>query len=131
MSVAGVLRRGRAAAERLMVDTVTIERVVGRSTDPTSGAVTPDTLVVYEGRGRVQTYEAFEAKPEAAEHQFTSQRYQAHIPVGAAAPRVGDIVTITDAAFDPGLTGARFRVGALLHKSTATAQRMFVDILEA
>lgn len=128
MSAVSFLKQGRKEAERLMVDTVTITRVT------TSDTVDEDTLqyeetvdVIYSGKAKVQTYEPFEQNPEAGGHSFTVQRYRIHVPAETEDIRVDDTVTVTASELDVSLVGKSYRVAALLHKSFATAQRLFVD----
>lgn len=109
-----------------MLDSCTVKRVTGTVTDPLTGQDTPTYATLYTGRAKVQTFEAFEQTPEAGGHQFTVQRYAVHVPVGAWAPAVGDLVTIDTAALDPNLATRTFRVVALLHKTAATAYRLGV-----
>jgi hypothetical protein len=126
VTVASLLMRGRRRAESLMPDTCTIQRVTGTSTDPVTGVDTPTYSDEYAGRCKVQTFEPFERTPESGGHTYTEQRYSVHIPVASYAPRVGDLVTITAAAYDENLTGRAYRIVALLHKSTPTAYRLAV-----
>lgn len=127
MTAAAALLAGRAQAESLMVDSCTIGRPGPAVTDPDTGEITHPATQVYAGKAKVQTWEAQESNPEAGGATFTVQRYAVHVPVGSFAPRVDDVVTITSAALDPNLTGRRYRVVALLHKSLATAYRLGVE----
>ena len=113
-----------------MLDSCKITRVAGEPgpVDPDTGLREPaPTLTVYEGRCKVQTYEAHESTPEVGDHVYTVQRYYVHIPVTAPPVEVDDIVTITAAVADPALAGRRYRVAGLLHKTAATARRLLVD----
>ena len=116
----------RAQAESMMRDQCTIGVLGEPQTDPDTGDVTTPMDVLYTGPCRVQTYEAQESNPEAGASVRTVQRYQVHIPVGSYAPEVGHVVEITTAALDPYLSGRRYRVEALLHKTLATAYRLSV-----
>ncbi|MGE9351547.1 DUF6093 family protein [Isoptericola variabilis] len=127
MTAAGVLRRGRRSAAKLMVDVVRVVRLGAQVVDPITGDLVQPEAEVYAGKAKVQTYEAQEATPAAGGHTYTVQRYAVHLPVGAYAPEVGDVVTVTAALMDPNLTGRKFRVVALLHKSLATAYRLGVE----
>ncbi|MCL1871005.1 MAG: DUF6093 family protein [Promicromonosporaceae bacterium] len=127
-----VLPELRAEAESQMRDLLHITRVGAATTNPETGVVTHPDIDVYgtaeqSAVGKVQTYEAQEARPEAGTSVRTVQRYAVHIPVGSCDPRVGDVVTVVTAAADPQLAGRRYRVVALLHKSLATAQRLGVE----
>lgn len=128
MGAVQVTKRGRAAAERLMVDACVIRQ------PSTTGALDPDTglrpetpgAVVYTGKCKVQTYEAHESTPESGAHQYTVQRLSLHIPATVAVD-VDYIATITASVLDPNLVGKRFRVAGFLHKSFATANRLQVE----
>lgn len=120
------LLESRADAESLMLDTCTIIHPTGTDTDPDTGVVVVTGPTVYTGKAKVATYEAQESNPEAGESVRTVQRYALHIPVGSYAPEIGDVATVTAAALDPNLTGRRYRIAALLHKTLATAYRLGV-----
>lgn len=124
MSLASTTMRGRAFAEAQMIDAVTITRATGAVDELTGASVSEQ---VYAGKARVQTYEAQEAGVEVGAGSVTAQRYTVHIPVGAFAPEVDDLITITTATLDPNLTGRQYVVRALLHKSAATAYRLGVE----
>lgn len=108
-----------------MVDAVSIGRPTG-AVDPITGQpATPS--VVYTGKAKVQTYEAFEKQPEVGGGTATVQRYAVHLPIADYVPRVGDVVTVTAATLDANLVGRRYVVQGLLHKSFATSYRLLVD----
>lgn len=127
MSATSAALAGRRMAERLMLDTVTIEREDPDGVPDEVTGVVPlvPSVTVYSGRAKVQTQDQYERTPEAGGHTFTEQRYYVHVPVGSYAPQIGDMVTVTVATLDPNLHGP-FRVVALLHKSLATAYRLAV-----
>lgn len=139
MSAASALAAGRRAAAALMLDSCTIGDLGDPVTDPDTGEVTTPIEPVYpdpswpdghpwkHGPCKVQTWEAQESNPEAGGAVLTVQRYQVHTPVGSFAPRIGHVVEIEAAALDPNLTGRRYRVAALLHKTLATAYRLGVQ----
>lgn len=124
MSARSALEAGRRMAESLMVDSVSVSRPTG-AVDPITGK--PVTTVVYVGRAKVQTYEAFEKQPDLGGGTVTIQRYTIHVPVGGYVPRVHDVVTVTAATLDAQLVGRRYVVSGLLHKSYATSYRLLVD----
>ena len=129
MTALSAAKRGRRAAEALMLDTCTIVRTTGPAgpIDPDTGLPTPaPTDQVYAGKCRVQTYEAHESTPDSGDHVFTVQRYYIHLPVAADVAR-DDQITITAAVLDPALVGRSYRVVGLLHKTYATANRVIVD----
>lgn len=118
----------RAHAESRMHDTVRIERGSGAPvTDPDTGEVTYPRTTVYEGKARIQTYEAQEHKQDVGTATITTTRYALHVPVGSYAPSLDDVATVTAAANDPHLVGRRFDVVALLHKTAATAYRLGIE----
>lgn len=117
----------RAQAESMMVSTCEVHRLGTPVTDPDTGQVTTPSAVVYAGRCRVQTYEAQESNPEVGGATLTVQRYAVHVPVGSFEPAIGDVVEAITGVMDPNLTGRRYRVVALLHKSLATAYRLGVE----
>lgn len=121
------IQRGRVLAEALMLDACTIGDLGDPATDPDTGVVTTPIDPLYTGPAKVQTWEAQESNPEAGGAVLTVQRYQVHIPVGSYAPEIGHVVEITTAALDPNLSGRRYRVVALLHKTLATAYRLGVQ----
>jgi len=134
------LSMGRSVAEELMADTCTIGRPTGDPvTDPVTGVVSTPLTQVYpdpswpadhrwkHGPCMVQTYEAQEHNPEAGGATFTVQRYTVKVPVGSFAPKIGDVIDMTTAGFDPNLVGRRYRVVALLHKTRATQYRLGVE----
>ena len=111
----------------MMLDTCTVRRVIGTTPDPLTGADVPAYATAWTGKCRVTTYEPHERNPEVGGATVTVQRYAVHVPVGAFAPAVGQVITITAAALDPHLVGRTFRVAALLHKTAATAYRLGVE----
>ena len=117
----------RRDAEALMLDTCTVQAVTGETTDD-DGRTVPTYALIYNGKCKVQTYEAYEQNPEAAGATMTIQRYAVHVPVGAFDPAIGQVITITASSLDPHLPGTRFRVVALLHKTAATAYRLGAEV---
>lgn len=129
MTAASAIRAGQRAALAIMTDAVTIARVGEPVTDLDTGEVVSTETEIYSGPGRIQTYEAQEANPNAGGSIWTQQRYAAHVPVGSCDPHVGDVVTVVSASIDPRLAGRRYRVVALLHKTFPTAYRLGVEEL--
>lgn len=130
MSAASAVRRGRAAAERLMVDQCVIRRAGPETTDPVTGVVTPTWTDIYEGRCKVQESSGFAAtgqSPEAGEHAFSVQRYMLHVPMSVTGAAEGDVATITAATLDPSLVGRVYRLDGEFAKSYATARRFEVE----
>lgn len=119
--------RGRRAAERLMLDTVLVVRLTDGPDDPLTGAPTKTELVLYSGKAKRQTYEAYEENPVAGGHRFTVQRYSVHFPVAAFRPLPGDLIRWVESVMDPDLPGSTDRVTGLFNKSFATSMRVYVD----
>jgi hypothetical protein len=124
MSRASVLARGRLAAEAGMVDACTITRVTGRSTDTTTGAVTPTTSTLYTGKCRVQQQQAQATTEDVGEDQVLLLRLEVQLPMSVTGLQVGDRITVTASAHDADLVGRVFRVHDLAHKTHATARRV-------
>jgi hypothetical protein len=129
MTAQSTVLAGRAAAESLMVDGCTIDRIGPVITDRVTGAVTASRNRLYDGKCKIQTSSSSsnqESRPESGGHDFTVQRYRVDVPVEGYDPQVGDVVTIMSAALDMFLVGREFRVVSLLHKSYATAYRLSI-----
>ena len=122
--LSAALTRGRALAERLMVDTCSISRP-GATVDELTGV--PTWTPVYTGKCQVSTYEPQESNREVSSALVTTQRYVLKLPVESYAPQIGDVATITAATYDANLVTRKFRVVALLHKTAATAYRLGVE----
>lgn len=115
--------QAQAAAERLMLDRCTVTRQSGELVeDPETGREGYASQTVYSGRCKVQTYEAYEATPEAGGHTYTKQRYRVDVPVSAGPFTAGDVVTVV---------GYRhpFRVVGEMDKTHLSAQRLSVDMI--
>lgn len=111
-----------------MVDTCVIrgKSTFGPMDDNIGQRVETVGAVVYEGRCKVQTYEAHESTPASGQHVWSVQRYTIHLPATAEVS-VDCLVTVTASVLDANLVGRRYRVAAFLHKSMATANRIAVD----
>jgi hypothetical protein len=125
MSLGGIVARGRAAAERLMVDTCTIKRPTGMSgTDPVTETY---AAAHYTGACRVVTREVDAITPDAGEREATVLRLRVDLPATTSDVRVGDVVTVTASTYDAQLVGRSFRVVAPFHGSQKTARRVPVE----
>jgi len=125
VSVATALARGRAAAERLMVDQCVIRRRTGETTGP-GGVVTPTYEQLYAGRCRVQQPPVQAQEQQPGEARVLVLRLEVHVPMSVVGLGVGDEVTVTRSAHDPDLPGRTFIVRDLAHKTQATARRLGV-----
>lgn len=135
MSAVHLTKRGRRAAERLMVDACEIrgpatlgemDQVTGLRPETPGAVVYGPGVAPYFGRCKVQTFEAHESTPESGDHVYTVQRTQVHLPA-AVEVAVDQIITVTASVLDTHLVGRQFRVAAYLHKSFATANRVQVE----
>lgn len=126
MSRASVLARGQAAAEAGMVDTCTIRRVTGTSTDDFSGVQTPTYAAVYAGKCRIRQLRALPEDHDAGEDYVLLTRRQLQLPIAAVGIRTGDVVTFTAAAHDPDLVGKVFLVRGPAEGTEITARRVEV-----
>ena len=125
-AILSALPRLRAEAEALMTSTWRVERLSDDA--PLVGFTpTPTRSTVYQGRGKLQSYEGQESRPTVESASVSVQRLSIHFPVGAFVPLPGDVATCT-ASSDPALVGRVFRiVQAWPVKEHATAYRVFVD----
>jgi|SRR5215467_674567 len=132
MSATSTTLRGRAAAERLMVDTVTVTRrtpnATHSDTNPETGAVSPAYATIYVGAAKVQSMSRQTvARPESVgdAEQFLTHR-EVHLPHSATDVAADDIVTVTASVLDPDLVGKVFHVRNVLVKSYGTSRRLGV-----
>ena len=126
MSRATVLARGRVAAEAGFVDSCTIRRITGSTTDPNSGVITPTYSTLYIGKCRVQQAQAQAPPTDAGEAYLLLLRLEVQLPMTVTGLRVSDEITIDTSAHDPDLVDRVFLVRDLAHKSHATARRVQV-----
>lgn len=124
MSRASVLVRGRTAAEAGMVDTCTIRRRTGESTDSGTGVVTPTFATLYTGKCRVQQAIVQSQQIEAGQDYALQLRLELQLPMSVTGLEVADEVTITAAVHDADLLGRVFKIRDLAHKTHATARRV-------
>ena len=111
-----------------MTATFLVERQDG-APDVEGYVVTLPRVTVYEGRGKLQTYEGHEQTLPAGPSTVVQQRMTIHFPAGAFACLPGDLATCT-ASRDPLLVGRKFRITqAYPVKEHATSYRVFVDEL--
>lgn len=120
----------QAHAESLMTSAVTVTRLDPNAEpawDEDTGTYTDAPTTVYTGRAKVQTFQAFEAEPEAGGAQRVIQRYYLHVPVSAGIFLPGDRAEVTASA-NPLLIGNVYVVAAAHEKDWQTAQRLLVDL---
>ena len=124
MSVTTAMKHAQRAAERLMVDTCTIERLDPDNIDPLTCEA--QRVEVYDGKCRVQVTSAQASSGESVGYTFTQQDYQLHLPAAIESPKIGDVVTLTNTPSKPSRAGKVFRVEALFEKTFQSAQRVKV-----
>lgn len=126
MDVAPLLARGRAAAEALMVDTCTIRRRAGETTDEYGQIVPTFGDPLYEGACRVQQAGTQASAQNPGEAYVLMLRLEVQLPMSVVGLEVGDEVEITDSVHDPDLVGRTFLVRDLAHATHKTARRVQV-----
>lgn len=125
MAVMSAVNAGRAAAERLMTDTWEVYFLDKEQADPLTGEAL--RVLVYEGKGKLQSYAGYEQNPESIGHTATVQRMSLHLPIGTYRPQVGH-VAVCVSSLDPNLVGTEYRMTQdAPFKTFATAYRVFVD----
>lgn len=123
MSATTATLRGRLAAEALMVDTCTVRRRTGESTDPDTGVVTPTYSTIYAGKCRIQQRAGIARPATVGEAEVFLSRLELHVPTSVTGIASDDIATVGASALDADLVGRVFHVRELAHKTFATARR--------
>ncbi|WP_147345339.1 DUF6093 family protein [Bifidobacterium pseudolongum] len=123
-------------AEQLMTDRVRIERLTGQmSVDPETGLSEPESVLVYEGPAKLQTYGGIAQQSAASATGDTSNlggvvpvwSLRLDLPVSVVGARSGDIAMVV-ASRDAALTGSQLRLINLQSEKThATARRWNVQ----
>jgi hypothetical protein len=127
MSATTAVLAGRRAAEALMVDACTVQRVTGTATDDTTGKVTPTYTTVYSGKCRVQQVAPISKPADIAQGAVWLQRLSLQVPMSVTGIASDDVVTITASALDADLVNRVFHVRELGHKSHMTARRVQLE----
>jgi hypothetical protein len=118
--------RGRAAAERLMVDACTIRRRTGETTDD-DGNVTPTFGLVYSGKCRMQQPTATAQEEDSGEASLLMVRFELQVPMSVTGVQADDVVKVTASVYDPDLVDREFVVRGLAHKTHAVMRRLQVE----
>lgn len=126
---AGAVAAGRAAAERLMVDTCTITRPGVASLNETTGVVTRTSTTVYSGACRVKP-DAAPGESQSGEREVVTRRFIVSIPITETGVDVDDVVTVTASDLDPALVGVELVVGGVVTGSHVTARRLVCALTE-
>jgi hypothetical protein len=127
MSATSATLRGRLAAEALMVDTCTVQRQTGSTTNDTTGVVTPTYSTIYTGKCRVQQRVPVSKPADVGQAHVWLQRLELQVPMSVTGIASDDLVTITDSLLDADLVGRTFRVRELGHKTHMTARRVQLE----
>lgn len=129
MSATSLILRGRARAESLMLDTVTVRRRTGSSTDGDTGVVTPTWTVVYTGPAKIQQRSTQGSNRDVGEAERLASSLELHLPIAATGPQSDDVATADASTLDSQLVGKVFTIRGPAHKSLATARRLTVEEL--
>lgn len=123
-------------AEQLMTDRVRVERLTGRmSVDPETGLSEPESVLVYEGPAKLQTYGGIAQQSAASATGDTSNlggvvpvwSLRLDLPISVVDAHSGDIAMVV-ASRDAALTGSQLRLINLQSEKThATARRWNVQ----
>ena len=129
MSARAAIMQGRRMAERLMVDRWRVYRLDMDDVDPLTGEAV--RVTVYEGKGKLQSWEGYEQNTESVGHTSTIQRLSLHLPVTEYRPQVGHVAVCVE-SLDPNLVGTEYRISQdAPFKTFSTAYRVFVDFKAA
>lgn len=120
------LSRGRAIAERLMVDTCTIARVSAGTdfNDTTGGYSGGSSTPVYDGACRVKPKDNADRVVQFGEQAVSFWPFLVAVPMSVTGVQLDDVVTITASESDPSLIGVQLRVREVPSGSQLTARRL-------
>lgn len=108
-----------------MVDSCTIRRRTGTTTNPSTGAVTPTFSTLYTGQKcRVQTRGNWGEAKDIGEAALVLLTVEIQLPVSVTGLDVRDEITIDICVNDAALVGRLFRLKDLNHKSHGTMRRV-------
>jgi len=111
-----------------MVDTCTIRRRTGETTNASTGAVTPTYMQLYSGKCRVQQREAQGRTEDVGEDYLIMQMRQLQLPViGTEGLRPDDEVLITASTNDPHLLDRVYYIRDVPAKTHATSRRLSIQ----
>lgn len=115
---------GRSLAERRMTSTWRVTRTSG-APDPETGQAASTT--VYDGPGRLGSFQPYEQRAEAGGADVVTGRRILHLPVAAPSVQRDDLATCTADDDAPELVGKVYRVVGPHRQDQATAQRVAVE----
>lgn len=130
MSLRSATLAGRAAAERLMLDTGKALRPTGGTVyDPaTQSSVAAADDLFTDTPCKLQSRGLVSADNEVGDRTATTIRVELHLPADSDPLTTGDLWEITDVSdLSMATVGDRYRVTAPIAKSIATARRYEVE----
>lgn len=127
--IAGLLQRGRAAAEALHTATFNVLRPSGEKVeDPVTLEEIPVLIVKHTAiRGKFQTGQSQTREAEAPGVKIADTTLEWHCSVLVADLLTDDVVECTASPSDPAQVGVRVRIIGPFVKSLATARRFSVE----
>lgn len=120
-----LFRSRRRRAVKLMAAHLEITRADTSQRDPITGE--SRRAAIYDGPGKIQTYEPHETAHQVGGGTVVTQRYAVHVPVSAGPFEIGDLVYVVESPTMPHAVGDVFRVAGLHEETHQTAQRLLVD----
>lgn len=129
MRLSKSLKRLQSLANGQMTSMVEVRRFTGETViDDETLIETPVYRVVYSGRAKIASYEAFEQTPESAGGVVTVVRLRVDFPVGSFIAKPGDACHVLSDSSDPLLSGNIYRLTVSApYKSHATAYRVAAE----
>ena len=127
MGIAGTVRRGRLAAERIMLDTIEVSYPTGATVkDTNTGREIPVYEVEFETICQFQTATLKSEDLTVAARREVVDRMVVKMPVDRPQVRTDALITCTATGgpSDPRLVGRKFLVAGPHNKSYATATRL-------
>lgn len=125
VSAEATVYAGRTAAERLMVDTVTVTRITTQGAiNETTGGYTPTSPTVYSGKARVKLNNVADLVVDAGGRGASVREYIVSVPLSSTVFAVDDTVTLTSSPLDPSQVGLVLHVLGVTHGTQITARRL-------
>lgn len=132
MTATSVVARGRAAANALMVDTITFRDNDGTTTfdSDTGEYVTTPGTELYNGPCQIQVTDTVPRDATVGEQQIVIERIIVKIPWDAADVPVDAVGTVSAAGTLSGsVVGRKYRVTGTHDKTYATATRLACELV--
>jgi hypothetical protein len=129
VSATSVILRGRAAAERLMLDACTVRRLASEATNRETGVVIPTYTTVYSGKCKFQQRATGSSQQDLGQATIMLVQLEVHLPASVTGVLSEDIVTCTASVLDAELVGRTWLVQGEAHKSYLSARRLVLQEL--